>query len=71
MVKGDITTIFSVAIFKSGLGHNGSKAKRLSPCHRVQSLAIIPYVSMVVPRFLNEHPKGIPFLFICKKKNGI
>ena len=28
------------------------------------------YGSMVVPMFLGEYPKGIPFLFIHKKEKG-
>ena len=36
-----------------------------------QLLAIIPYRSMVVPVFLSEYPKGVPFIIITKRKKVI
>ena len=61
MVKGDPTTVFLVALTKKGSGSNDSKARAVSPFHRVQMLVIISYGLMVVPGFLF----CFVFLFVC------
>ena len=63
MVIGDPTMIL-------GSGHNVSKAREVSICHRAQSLAIIPSGSMMVPVSGGEHPFS-SFLFKKRKKENL
>ena len=69
MVKGAPPMIFLSSLNQKGSGGNGSKAREVSPCHRVQLLAIRPYGLMMAPVSCSEHPQGCFFpLHIQKGK---
>ena len=56
------------SITSKGLERNGSQARRVSLCHRLQLLAIIPYNLMVVPVFLGEHQRALSSFSYTKVK---
>lgn len=66
MAKWDSTTIFSVASTEKGSGYNDSKARGVSPFHRVQLLTTSTLWGERCPRVLGVYSKGSRNLFICK-----
>ena len=61
MIKGDLTITSSVVLAERAVAGIALGQWGISPCHRVQLLARVPYGLMIVSMFLGKYSKGIPF----------